>query len=81
MKTEKKFEKFSIWIFGDKKNSKKYFEIYEFGCSLVQLFHPLFITSWKNKKIMNTTISRALLYTCYTTYASYEPVLYTYAYL
>jgi len=53
MKTEKKFgfsKKFSLWIFGDKKKSKKYFEIYEFGCSLVQLFHPLFITSWKNKK-------------------------------
>jgi len=50
MKKEKKFE-FSKKIFFGKfseklKKSKKYFEIYEFGCSLVQLFHPLFITSW-----------------------------------
>jgi len=53
MKTEKKiriFQKNFLFGFSEIKKSKKYFEIYEFGCSLVQLFHPLFITSWKNKK-------------------------------
>jgi len=53
MKKEKKIRKnFKIFEFSNfGRNRKKiYFEIYEFGCSLVQLFHPLFITSWKNKK-------------------------------
>ena len=44
------FQKIFLFGFSEIKKSKKYFEIYEFGCSLVQLFHPLFITSWKNKK-------------------------------
>jgi len=53
MKTEKNSDFPKNFLFGFseiQKKSKKYFEIYEFGCSLVQLFHPLFITSWKNKK-------------------------------